>query len=95
MLLSEKQIAEELASIPNWKYENNCLSSEFSFSTFVEAFSFMTSLAFLSEKLNHHPDWSNCYNKVNITLSTHDEGGVTSKDIGWAKTCTKIYQKSS
>lgn len=64
-----------------WKEENNCLTRDFVFRDFVEAFTFMTKVAFLAEKLNHHPTWSNVYNKVTISFTTHDAGNiVTDKD---------------
>lgn len=64
-----------------WKEENNQLIRTFTFKDFIEAFSFMTKVAFLAEKMNHHPEWTNVYNKVIIRLNTHDAGGVvTAKD---------------
>jgi 4a-hydroxytetrahydrobiopterin dehydratase len=64
-----------------WKEQNNQLVREFEFKNFVEAFSFMTKVALLAEKHNHHPEWSNVYNKVEIRLSSHDAGNViTDKD---------------
>lgn len=64
-----------------WKEENNSLNREFTFTDFSEAFAFMTRVAILAEKLDHHPEWSNVYNKVKIKLSTHDAGDiVTEKD---------------
>ncbi len=64
-----------------WKEENNQLVKSFEFNDFISAFSFMTRVALAAEKMSHHPDWSNVYNKVQIRLSTHDAGGVvTDKD---------------
>jgi 4a-hydroxytetrahydrobiopterin dehydratase len=64
-----------------WKEENNQLIRHFEFRNFVEAFAFMTRVAFLAEKHGHHPEWKNVYNKVEIRLSTHDAGNVvTDKD---------------
>jgi 4a-hydroxytetrahydrobiopterin dehydratase len=64
-----------------WKEEDNKLKKIFQFKDFSEAFSFMTRVAFLAEKMDHHPNWSNVYNKVEIELSTHDAGNkVTEKD---------------
>ncbi len=64
-----------------WKEENNQLEREFTFKDFIQAFSFMTRVAFAAEKMSHHPEWSNVYNKVTIRLSTHDAGNtVTEKD---------------
>ena len=64
-----------------WKEESNQLYKRFCFKDFIEAFSFMTKVAFLAEKMNHHPRWTNVYNTVEIWLTTHDAGNiVTSKD---------------
>lgn len=64
-----------------WKEINNSLQQSFEFKNFIEAFAFMTKVAFLAEKMNHHPEWKNVYNKVDITLTTHDAGNtVTEKD---------------
>ena len=65
----------------NWKEENNCLSRTFKFKNFIEAWGFMNKVALIAEKMNHHPEWSNVYSKVDITLTTHDKGNtVTEKD---------------
>ena len=72
--------------------ENNKLQRTFKFSNFIEAFGFMTKVAIVAEKHDHHPDWSNVYNIVNITLSTHDAGNiVTVKDKKLAVEIDKIY----
>jgi 4a-hydroxytetrahydrobiopterin dehydratase len=64
-----------------WKEENNKLIKTFTFSNFIEAFGFMSKVAIVAEKMNHHPSWSNVYNKVSFELSTHDAGNiVTEKD---------------
>ncbi len=64
-----------------WKEIDNALVKQFEFKNFIDAFAFMTKIAFIAEKMNHHPEWKNVYNKVEIKLSTHDEGNiVTSKD---------------
>lgn len=62
-----------------WKEENDKLTAEFQFMDFSEAFAFMTRVALLAEQMNHHPDWSNVYNKVSISLSTHDAGNKVTK----------------
>lgn len=70
----------------NWKEENNSLKRKFKFKDFIEAWSFMTKVAMTAEKMNHHPEWSNVYNKVEITLTTHDKGNtITEKDRELAK----------
>ncbi len=70
----------------DWKEENNKLKKSFEFDDFVEAWGFMNKVALHAEKMNHHPEWSNVYNKVDITLTTHDEGNkITEKDRDLAK----------
>lgn len=74
-----------------WKQINNELIKDFEFKDFSEAFAFMTRVAFLAEQQNHHPWWSNVYNKVTIKLTTHDEGNkVTDKDWQLAKTIDRL-----
>ena len=63
----------------SWNESDGRLSREFAFGSFTEAFAFMTRVAFIAEKLNHHPEWSNVYNKVTIELTTHDEGNVVTE----------------
>ena len=75
----------------NWKEENNSLKRSFKFKDFIEAWSFMTKVAMTAEKMNHHPEWSNVYNKVEITLTTHDKGNtITDKDRELAKEIDKL-----
>ena len=74
-----------------WKKENNSLKKNFTFKDFSEAFAFMTRVALAAEKMDHHPNWSNVYNKVEITLNTHSAGDiVTDKDRKLAKLIDKI-----
>jgi 4a-hydroxytetrahydrobiopterin dehydratase len=75
-----------------WKEENNKLTRSFNFNTFVEAFSFMTKVALVAEKMNHHPYWVNVYNRVDIQLSTHDAGDVvTEKDRTLAARIDELF----
>jgi 4a-hydroxytetrahydrobiopterin dehydratase len=75
-----------------WVEKNNALVKEFTFKNFVEAFAFMTKVAFAAEKQQHHPEWANVYNKVTITLRTHDAGNVvTDKDKHLAQTIDALY----
>lgn len=77
-----------------WKEENNQLKQSFQFSDFVDAFAFMTQVAFAAEKLNHHPNWSNVYNKVEISLCTHDSNNIISeKDKNLSEVIDNIYKK--
>ncbi|MDR9365733.1 MAG: 4a-hydroxytetrahydrobiopterin dehydratase [Balneolaceae bacterium] len=90
--LSKKQIEEELEQLDGWSFEGDTITKDFSFPDFKEAISFMVRVGFEAEALVHHPDWSNVYNSVSITLSTHDAGGkVTEKDIKLAKAIEEIY----
>ncbi len=74
-----------------WTEKNDKLVKTFEFNNFVEAFGFMTKVAIIAEKMNHHPNWSNVYNKVSIELTTHDAGGlVTDKDRELAKAIDAI-----
>lgn len=74
-----------------WQKDRNQLCKTFIFKDFTEAFSFMTRVALEAEKMDHHPDWTNVYNRVDIRLSSHDEGGrVTEKDIRLAKIIDSI-----
>lgn len=82
--LSEAQIKEGLSSLPNWTYHENAIHTTLEFESFKDCFSVMTRIAFEVEKVNHHPDWSNVYNVLAISLSTHDAGGVTEKDLDLA-----------
>lgn len=74
-----------------WKEENNKLTQTFTFKNFVDAFGFMTKVALIAEKMNHHPEWSNVYNKVEITLTTHDsDNTITEKDRALALAIDQI-----
>jgi len=76
-----------------WKEENNQLKKSFEFKDFVEAFTFMTQVAFAAEKMNHHPNWSNVYNKVDISLFTHDaNNSITEKDLTLSEEISRIFQ---
>lgn len=77
-----------------WKEENNSLIRHFEFANFVEAFGFMTQVALIAEKMDHHPNWYNVYNRVEIRLSTHDAGNtVTNRDYQLANAIDRVYEK--
>jgi 4a-hydroxytetrahydrobiopterin dehydratase len=77
-----------------WEEKDNKLQRTFTFKDFVNAFSFMTRIAFIAEKMNHHPEWSNVWNKVSVSLSTHDAGDiVTDKDRKLADAIDKVYNE--
>jgi len=77
--------------LKNWSVVDGPIRREFKFRNFVEAFSFMTAVGMEAEKANHHPDWSNSYNKVNIRLETHSAGGITKNDLDLAARIDTIY----
>lgn len=81
-IINPKVAVEELEG---WTGGDDFITKVFKFRNFIEAFSFMTNIAIVAEKMDHHPEWYNVYNRVDITLTTHDSGGVTEKDITLAK----------
>ena len=92
-LLQEEELKELIVKIPNWKLIDNYIEREFNFNNFIEAFSFMTKIALICEKYNHHPNWENVYSKVIIKLSTHDLGGITNLDRTIATEINQILTK--
>ena len=89
-----QEIETRLKSLQEWHYTGNdaapIIHKSFKFKDFAEAWAFMSRVALLAEKAEHHPEWSNVYNKVEIRLSTHDAGGVTEKDFKLAEAIDKI-----
>lgn len=83
-LLSDAAIAEALTGLPEWRRDADHLRAEFVFPDFVAAFAFMGEVAEHAERLNHHPEWSNVYNRVTVGLTTHDSGGLTRYDMEMA-----------
>lgn len=79
-LLNNDQMVHALKHLPDWHLHEGALSKEFVFKDFSEAFAFMTRVAMIAEKLDHHPDWNNTYNRVRISLMSHDKGGLTTRD---------------
>ena len=79
----------------DWTKEGNrdAITREFVFPDFNRAFAFMTQVALAAEKADHHPEWSNVYNKVRVTLTTHDAGGVTQKDLDLARVADEAYAR--
>jgi 4a-hydroxytetrahydrobiopterin dehydratase len=89
--LTENERSRQLSSLTEWKYADKSIRRQFKFPSFAAAFAFMTRAAFEAEKLNHHPDWTNVYNRVDVSLSTHDAGDVTELDLKLAAFMDKIY----
>ena len=85
MRLSQIDIDEYLKNLPGWSVVNEKLHKEFQFESFNQAFGFMTRAAMEIEKMNHHPEWFNVYNRITIELTTHDAGGITKNDVNLAK----------
>jgi len=85
--LTEAERDEALAALPEWRLRADGLAieRELKFADFNEAFGFMTRVALLADKHDHHPEWSNVYNRVAITLTTHDAGGLSERDVKMAK----------
>ena len=83
--LPAANIDRKLAALPGWSLDSDKLYRRFVFVDFVEAFGFMSRVALLAERMDHHPEWSNVYNRVEIHLTTHDAGGITERDFELAQ----------
>jgi 4a-hydroxytetrahydrobiopterin dehydratase len=88
--LAEDKIKEGLKNLDGWEYVNDGIECSYEFKNFKEAFSLMARVAFECEAQNHHPDWSNVYNRLYVRLSTHDANGVTEKDFKLARSIESI-----
>ena len=89
-LLEKNQLDDFIKKNPSWIIDNKMIKKEFIFINFLDAFGFMSKVALLSEKIDHHPNWQNVYNKVKIELTTHDKGGITTNDIKLAESIDKL-----
>ncbi len=92
-LIDKIQINYFTEKNPSWIIYNKTIKKEFKFNNFIEAFGFMSKVALLSEKMDHHPNWHNTYNKVTIVLTTHDLGGITTNDIKLAEAIDQLINK--
>jgi len=81
---SDEEVARRLTELTGWSLASGKLHKEFTFEGFVKAFGFMAAVALIAERLNHHPEWFNVYNRVVIDLSTHDVGGISGLDFEFA-----------
>ena len=90
--LTDAQRMEALGRLKGWGHDakTDALTRDFKFKDFSEAFAFMTRVALLAQAANHHPEWSNVYNKVTICLTTHDAGGMTARDVALAEAIDKL-----
>jgi len=90
--LEGTDLAEQLSQVPQWRFDDEAQAIErrFVFEDFSAAFAFMTRVALAAEQRNHHPEWFNVYNRVDITFTTHDAGGLTPRDIEFAQWVDRI-----
>ena len=88
--LTDTEVTDKLNQLKQWTFDGSKLNREFIFSDFNEAFRFMALVALEAEKTDHHPEWSNIYNRVNVSLISHDVNGITDKDFALAGTIDEI-----
>ncbi|WP_169566089.1 4a-hydroxytetrahydrobiopterin dehydratase [Sneathiella limimaris] len=90
--MSDKSLQAQIAELSGWarQTDRDALQKTFTFKNFNRAFGFMTQVALKAEKMDHHPEWFNVYNRVEVTLTTHDTGGVSEKDITLARFMNEI-----
>ena len=88
--LADQEIRARIEAMPGWEIKNGKLHREFVFEDFVGAFRFMSGVALIAERINHHPEWANVYNRVAIDLTTHDAGGLTILDFELAEAATSL-----
>lgn len=89
-VLTLAELDTQLKSLAGWSVQNGKLHKQFQFKDFIEAFGFMASMALVSESGGHHPEWFNVYSKITVDLTTHDAGGITLKDINWARAANEL-----
>lgn len=93
--LNEEEINKKLKNLEGWVYKDNAIHTSFQFANFKEAFTVMTRIAFEAEAQQHHPNWGNVYNELEISLTSHDANGVTEKDFKLAKAIEEIVEASA
>ena len=95
--LSAKERSEKLKKLTGWKLVKgrNAITKKYKFKNFRETFAWMTHMALYAEKIDHHPEWFNVYNNVDVTLSTHDAGGVTNLDLDMAGKMNSIFTNNN
>lgn len=89
--LSEDQISNELKGLHGWSVKDGKLHKDFAFESFVDAFGFMSRAALHIERINHHPEWFNVYNRLSVDLMTHDAGGITQNDVALARILNSLH----
>ena len=88
--LEENDITARLDQLDNWQLKDGKMHAEFKFANFIEAFAFMTRVALIAERMNHHPEWFNVYSTVRIDLTTHEAGGISNYDFELAEAINKL-----
>ena len=91
--LTEPEISREMTTLKEWAVKDGKLHREYKFSDFIHAFGFMATSALAIEKMNHHPEWLNVYNRVTVDLTTHDAGGISAKDFELARLLDSVAAK--
>lgn len=91
--MSSEEVSSALVSLPEWSISDGKLHRDYKFPDFAHAFGFMAAVATAAEKMDHHPDWTNVYNRVIVNLYTHDVGGITELDLKLAGIMEKVAQK--
>jgi len=94
-VLGSSELAAALARLPGWAIDGQKLHREFVFRDFNAAFGFMTRTALVAEAPNHHPEWSNVYNRVRVHLTSHDSGGVTQRDLDLAARMSELFVETA
>lgn len=98
MKLTTQELAPLLQALPDWRFDDargGLIAREFTFHDFTQAFGFMAQMAVVAESRNHHPEWFNVYNKVNVTMTTHDAGGLSPLDVDWARHADEVAARST
>ncbi len=90
--LTDAEVQQALQTLATWSLFNGKLHKAFQFDSFIAAFGFMTKVALVAEAMNHHPEWSNVYNRVTIDLTTHDAGGISRRDFELAAKMDNLAQ---
>lgn len=92
--LNDEERADALDGLPDWDYDDgrDAISRSFTFSDFSAAFAFMTRVALYAEKHDHHPEWSNVWNRVDVLLTTHDAGGLSHRDVAMAEAIEALVE---
>ena len=94
-ILTEDELSEEMAALPGWKVISGKLVKIYEFESFAQAIGWMVSVALYADKIDHHPDWSNSYNKINVELITHDLKALSTLDVKLAKRMESLFPNLS